>query len=99
MITESLPWIEKLGKLSTAAQPLSALSAACNSTSPALSAEGSVQRDAQPSLLRPPLLQVKSVQLKTLNRGRAEMIIERWLATGRVPTASEVKIVKLRLEG
>ena len=35
--------------------------------------------------------QLKSVQLKTLNRERAEMVIDRWLATGHMSTAFEVR--------
>ena len=34
--------------------------------------------------------ELKSIELKMLNRERSEMIAERWLATGRAPTAGEV---------
>jgi hypothetical protein len=34
--------------------------------------------------------ELKSVQLKTLNTERAEMVTDAWLRTGRVPTAAEV---------
>jgi hypothetical protein len=34
--------------------------------------------------------ELKSVQLKTLNTERAEMVTDAWLRTGTVPTAAEV---------
>ena len=36
--------------------------------------------------------ELKSVELKMLNRERSEMIAERWLATGRAPSAGEVRL-------
>jgi hypothetical protein len=35
--------------------------------------------------------ELKAIHLRTLNRERAEMVAESWLATGRVPTAEEVR--------
>lgn len=34
--------------------------------------------------------ELKSVQLRTLNRERAEMVIERWVRRGTAPDAAEV---------
>lgn len=36
--------------------------------------------------------ELKSIELKTLNRERAEMVAEHWLSTGRVPSAYEVSV-------
>lgn len=35
--------------------------------------------------------ELKAVQLKSLNRERAEVVAQQWLATGRVPGAAEVR--------
>lgn len=35
--------------------------------------------------------ELKAVQLRTLNRERAEMVIERWMQRGEVPDAAEVR--------
>ncbi len=35
--------------------------------------------------------ELKAVQLRTLNRERAEMVIERWIRRGAVPDAAEVR--------
>lgn len=39
--------------------------------------------------------ELKAVELRTLNRERAEMIVERWVAKGAVPNAAEVGCVCL----
>ncbi len=38
--------------------------------------------------------ELKAVQLRTLNRERAEMVIERWVRRGTAPDAAEVGVVR-----
>ena len=41
--------------------------------------------------------ELKAIQLRTLNKERAELIADTWLASGRIPTAQEVNPCKCSL--